>query len=94
PSTKTAQDYSVRGFGLAVGLGMLDRRETLLGIDRDEEFAESLVRKLCPIVRDHDLWDPKSSKYVSFEETEYVERCYVCKWFSFHPLGKIIDSHY
>ncbi|MCI58326.1 hypothetical protein A2U01_0079580, partial [Trifolium medium] len=46
------------------------------------------------VVCDHDLWDPKPSKYVSFEETKYVECCYVCKWFSFHPLSEIIDSHY
>ncbi|MCI32437.1 hypothetical protein A2U01_0053651, partial [Trifolium medium] len=59
-----AHDYSVCGFGLAVGLGMLDGCEALLGIDRDEKLAESFVHKRCPVVCDHDLWDPKPSNEI------------------------------
>ncbi|KAK2369369.1 hypothetical protein QL285_082507 [Trifolium repens] len=75
------------------GLGVLDGREALFCVDCDEELTKFPVRKLCSIVGDHDLWDPEVGEDVSFEETEYVECSYVCKWFSFYPLGEIINGH-
>jgi hypothetical protein len=50
PSSKAAQDYPVRGFGLAVGLRVFDGREALFCIDRNEKLGEFPVRELCSVV--------------------------------------------
>ncbi|MCI47934.1 hypothetical protein A2U01_0069176, partial [Trifolium medium] len=72
-----AHDDSVRGFGLAVGLGMLHICEMLLCVNCDEEFTKLLIRELRSIICDYDLWNPKSGKYISLKEAEHVERRYI-----------------
>ncbi|MCI01889.1 hypothetical protein A2U01_0022918 [Trifolium medium] len=49
----TAQDYSVGRFGLPVSLGVLDGREVLLSVNRNEELSKFLVRELRSVVRDN-----------------------------------------
>ncbi|MCI33322.1 hypothetical protein A2U01_0054539, partial [Trifolium medium] len=68
-----AEDDPVRGFGLAVGLGVFHRYKVLLYVNRTEEFTKLLVRELRSVICDNDLWNPKPRKYVSLEETEHVK---------------------
>ncbi|MCI48404.1 hypothetical protein A2U01_0069647, partial [Trifolium medium] len=49
----------------------------LLCVNCNEELAKLLIRELCSVICDHDLWDLKPGKYISLEEAEHVERRYI-----------------
>ncbi|MCI97174.1 hypothetical protein A2U01_0118475, partial [Trifolium medium] len=56
------------------------------------ELAKLLIRELCSVVCDHDLWNPKPGKYVSLEEAEHDKRRYIGEGFYFYPFGEVVDS--
>ncbi|MCI41899.1 hypothetical protein A2U01_0063133, partial [Trifolium medium] len=49
------QDDPIRGFGLAVGLGMFHGCKVLLFVNCDEELTKLLIRELRSVICDHDL---------------------------------------
>ena len=69
---ESSQDDPVHGFGLPVGLGVLDRGKMLLSGELGNEVLETLVGELCAIVCDEHSWYPKSSEHVSFVKMEDV----------------------
>ncbi|MCI47353.1 hypothetical protein A2U01_0068594, partial [Trifolium medium] len=73
--------------------GVFDGCKVLLCVNCDEKLAKLLIRELRSVIYNHDLRNPKPSKYVSLEKAEHVESCYVGEGFSLYPFGEVIDSY-
>ena len=78
-------------FDLAVRLRVSNRCKTNVNASVFAEFHEFSRSEVRAIVRDDAMGDPESAGD-HLEEIDHRRGSRVCDWYSFDPLGELVDS--
>jgi len=92
PSLELAEDDFVRGFCLAVCLGVLDGTGDVCDFQVAVEFGEAFVYELAAVVSYDGVRDTIAADDVLPDETLYLIGSYGGKGFCLDPFGEVING--